>query len=506
MPPTGYLNAFGIEAGLLYLASKYPSICQLIVLPEQSHEGRTIRAVKIAGGTAADRPGVLFIGGVHAREIVNPDLLLSFAQNLCQAYTPSSSGPVYFPGTGLVFGGKSYSASTVQVVVNSLDIFIFPLVNPDGRVYVQSPKGDPWWRKNRNPNPGLNCMGVDLNRNYDFLWSSGIGTSPNPCNYDFFKGSAAFSEPETRNVRHLLDTYPNIMCMADVHSYAGADGELVLHPWGDDKNQTFDPSQNFMNSKYEGLRGTPWDTLYKEYIPAGDLDWFVTTGNSVRDAIAAVRGRVYTVQQAGLLYPVSGTGNDYPYSRHFVDATKKRVFSYTLETGTEFQPLYGEALDIISEVSAGLIEFCLACFCVIEETVRGTALEAELSAMRGFRDVEMVSTSAGRKYLRLLQENAAEILQLVVPDERLRRQAVDVLSKMHGVVLSRNDPKPKAFDAKLIRAADDLLTKVSDKGSTRLKKAIAEVRQDLRHFRGAAVLEGLKSASRPARPRRQRGK
>jgi hypothetical protein len=30
--------------------------------------------------------------------------------------------------------------------------------------------------ENINPNPGLPAMG-DLNRNYDFLWDSGIGTS-----------------------------------------------------------------------------------------------------------------------------------------------------------------------------------------------------------------------------------------------------------------------------------------------------------------------------------------
>jgi hypothetical protein len=39
------------------------------------------------------------------------------------------------------------------------------------------------------------------------------------------------------------------------------------------------------------------------------------------------------------------------------DATKRKVFAYTVETGTEFQPPYSEALNIISEVSSGLVEF-----------------------------------------------------------------------------------------------------------------------------------------------------
>lgn len=482
MPPTGYLTGAGIESCLQYLATTYPSICQLIVLPEMSVEGRTIRAIKIASGAGTDRHGVLLIGGVHAREIVNPDLLVSFALNLCRAYTSNS---------GLVFGGKSYDASTIQLIVNALDVFIFPLVNPDGRVYIQSPSGDPMWRKNRSPNSGLPCMGVDLNRNYDFLWSSTIGvTSSNSCS-DVFHGSSAFSEPETRNVRHMLDTYPNIACMMDVHSYM----QLVLHSWGDDDNQITDPSMSFMNPIYNGLRGTMGDTLYKEYIPQADLDWLVNTGNQVRDAIAAARGRVYTVEQAALLYPTSGTSKDYAFSRHFVDASKRKVYAYTLETGLEFQPPYSEALNIISEVSAGLIQFCLRCLCVVEETVRGTTLVDELEDMRAFRDREILRTPAGRRYVQLLEANSLEILEIVMRDERLRKQVVDVLRRVHAVVRTRKDPKPKVFDAEVIAAAEQLAAKFSDKGSPALKKTIKAVRNDLAKFRGKAVLEGLKLAS-----------
>ena len=56
-----------------------------VVLPEPSVEGRTCRALKIAAGTGGNRRAVLFLGGVHAREIVNPDLLIRFAFDLCQS-------------------------------------------------------------------------------------------------------------------------------------------------------------------------------------------------------------------------------------------------------------------------------------------------------------------------------------------------------------------------------------------------------------------------------------
>ncbi|WP_088889142.1 M14 family zinc carboxypeptidase [Leptolyngbya ohadii] len=351
-PPNGYLRTEGIEATLQRLAIAYPSICQVIQLPEKTWEQRTSRAIRIGQNSGRERSGILLLGGVHARELVNPDLLISFALKLCQAYQA---------GTGLTFGNKSYDATTIQQIVNQVDLFIFPLVNPDGRAFVQSATGDPMWRKNRNPNRGQSCKGVDLNRNFDFLWSSGIGTSSSSCS-EIYRGRKAFSEPETRNVRYLLDTYKNITTMLDIHSYS----KLVMYPWGDDEDQTTNATMNFHNPAYNGLRGTLGDTAYKEYLTREDLNWFTTTCNRVRDGIRSVRGTVYTVQQSIGLYPTTATSDDYAYSRCFVDHSKRRVLACAIETGSEFQPPYAEALNIIAEVSAGLIEFCAASMTLTE--------------------------------------------------------------------------------------------------------------------------------------------
>lgn len=342
----GYLSVTAIESLIQQLANTYSSICECIPLPNQTHQKRTSRFLQITGNKDKEKPGVLLLGGVHAREIVNPDLLVILAEKLCKAYSKN---------TGLVFGKKSYSKDSIESIIERLEIFIFPLVNPDGRAYVQSPGGDRWWRKNRNPNPSLPCEGVDLNRNYDFLWESGIGTSSRSCS-EVYKGNSAFSEPETKNVLHMLDTYTSIRCMVDVHSYS----ELILYPWGDDDNQTADAAMNFQNSIYDGLRGTLGDSLYKEYIDQPDWDWYKKTGTRIRDAIAAVRGRNYTLNQSAGLYPTTATSTDYAYARHFKDSNQRKIFSFTFETGQKFQPSYSEALKIMEEVSAGLIECCLA--------------------------------------------------------------------------------------------------------------------------------------------------
>jgi murein tripeptide amidase MpaA len=206
---------------------------------------------------------------------------------------------------------------------------------------------------------------VDINRNYDFLWdfpklfalSSHVDvfTSTDPCN-DTYHGSAPFSEQETQNVLWLLDTYKKIKYFIDIHSYS----ELILQVWGDDQNQTTDPSMNFMNPAYNTVRGVDGDTAYKEYVPPDDLALATKLANSMHAAIQAVRGKDYTVEQSYSLYPTSGAGDDYVYSRHFVNASKQKILGFTIEWGTEFQPPWKEMEHIILDISAGLLEFCLA--------------------------------------------------------------------------------------------------------------------------------------------------
>ena len=232
------MTSKGIHSALQYLANSYPSIVQLITLPEKTYEGYTSKAIKLGVNNAAPKNGILLLGGVHAREILNPDMLVKLALNLCQAYTSN---------TGLTFGGKSFSAQDIKQIVENLELFVFPLVNPDGRALVQAPNGYSMWRKNRNPNPGLAQKGVDLNRNYDFLWDSGIGTGTNPTT-EIYRGREAASERETKNVLDMINKYKNISCVFDVHSYS----ELILYPWGDDESQTEDPDMNFRNPEYDG--------------------------------------------------------------------------------------------------------------------------------------------------------------------------------------------------------------------------------------------------------------
>jgi len=345
----GYLTVDEVESALQTLAATYPGIATVSPLPESTWDGRTSHVVQLHAGNRPAPTGVLITGGTHAREWGGSDICVAFASNLLRSYRS---------GRQLRYGNKSFGAAEVRAIVENLDIFVFPDVNPDGKAYSQSnDPGDPqnlWWRKNRR-RAGLppGAEGVDINRNFDFLWSSGIGTTTDASQFTY-RGPAPFSEPETRNLAWLFDTHPHIGYFVDVHSF----GELILYSWGDDENQTDLPAQNFLNPDFDGRRGVVGDTVYREYISRDDHAVVTGLAAGMGTALTAVRGEHYSVDQAVGLYPTSATSDDYAFSRHRVNPARRKVCGFTIEFGQEFVPPYHQMRGIMADVAAALTELC----------------------------------------------------------------------------------------------------------------------------------------------------
>ena len=109
--------------------------------------------------------------------------------------------------------------SNHQDLLENIDWYILPVVNPDGYLYTQT--DNRLWRKTRSPN-GDNCFGTDANRNFGYQWGTGgqsksviikkkapficSGSSSNPCS-DTYMGASAFSEIETANMRDWLTAH-----------------------------------------------------------------------------------------------------------------------------------------------------------------------------------------------------------------------------------------------------------------------------------------------------------
>jgi hypothetical protein len=243
------------------------------------------------------------------------------------------------------------------------------------------------------------------------------------------------------------------------------------------------------------MRGTLGDTDYREYIPSADQDRFIDMGTNIREDIEGVRGRVYTVQEGSDLYPTTATGGDYPYSRHLADGTMEKICSFTLETGREFQPAFSEAWNIIEEVSAGLLQICINCLCLVEEAARSTRMVKKLDPIRSFRDRVLRPTEAGRKYIRMLQAHAIELMLIIAKDKKLREKIVQVLEKAH-IISSKKDPGKHKLSADMLANVDNLISFFEKKASKGLKNTINSINKDLKYFKKYKISEALELLSK----------
>jgi len=245
---------------------------------------RDIWAMKISDNVEleeAREPEVLYIGCHHAREIITPEIVLYFIHYLVDKY-----------GTD----------STVTYIVDNRELWLVPMMNPDGHEYVFTV--DMWWRKNRRDN-GDGTYGVDLNRNYGYKWAyDDLGSSPITSDATY-RGTAPFSEPETQAIRDLVESH-HFSISLSYHSY----GQLLLFPWGYVRRPTPD-HQTFL---------------------------------AMAQRMVAYNG--YRPQMGSELYLVNGDSDDWFYGEQ---RTKNKIFAFTPEVGRQFHPDTTEIMSLILE-------------------------------------------------------------------------------------------------------------------------------------------------------------
>ena len=215
--PGSILNVDEIGSAIDGLVNEYG--IPTFTSPNGTAEGRPSAGGHI-GSVDPDRYRVFFTAGVHARERGGPDALIYFIADLLHADKF---------GTGITYGARSYGNADVHKALNTGIVF-FPLVNPDGVAWDQ--RTDSLWRKNRNPASAIpgsaSSIGVDINRNYDFLWdyrthfhpsiTGNTSLASDDPRAETFHGTAPFSEPETRNVKWVFDQFPRLNWYMDIHS------------------------------------------------------------------------------------------------------------------------------------------------------------------------------------------------------------------------------------------------------------------------------------------------
>jgi hypothetical protein len=247
MPP-GYLTLAEILTEMSQVASAHPAIAQVVDVTSAfggppTWDGHPIVGMKISDNVAADEdePSFLVVSDHHAREIVTPVIALHAIDQLTAGY---GSDPA------------------ITAAVDGYEIWVVPVWNPDGYVYVFD--FDNLWRKNRRDN-GNGTWGVDLNRNYPFGWSSACSGSKQPSS-DTYAGPSAASEPETQTML-AFGTALRFAKLHDYHSYASEvryGYGCWTHPWN-----SFLKSEAVLLSQAGGYGGSTASSC----CTAGNIHW-----------------------------------------------------------------------------------------------------------------------------------------------------------------------------------------------------------------------------------------
>lgn len=274
---------------LFNISTNYSSLTKLVTIGK-TWQGRDIYAMKISDNPDVEEnePEVLFDACTHSREWMTTEVAMYIIHTLVENYTKNA---------------------TITDMVNSRQIWVIPIVNPDGRVYDGYNDGiDPtqnhMWRKNLrdNNNDGLfeeNEDGVDLNRNYDFKWANG-GSSDYPGS-ETYMGPYGGSEPETRafqdfTAQHRFSTH------ITYHSYS----QLILYPWGYTNQLTPDDALfQTLAQNLSSLITNKAGSVNPGYQPMNDYQFYQTSGTTL-DYMYGARGAIsFTIE----VFP---TDSDYP--------------------------------------------------------------------------------------------------------------------------------------------------------------------------------------------------
>ena len=229
----------------------YPDVVSAKWSLGTSHNGNDIWCVRVSDNPGIDETGepeILFDGMHHAREIMASEMVLMLIDHL---------------------GSEYGSDPEVTWLLDNREIYLVPIVNPDGVIYNEStdPNGGGMWRKNRRNNGG--SYGVDPNRNYPYEWV-GPGSSTDPTS-DTYRGPSAGSEPEVQALRALINAHAFVTAQS-FHTYSN----LTLYPWGhtvsDSPHEAIYQHMAGIMTQYNGYEpGQAPELLYE--VNGGSFDW-----------------------------------------------------------------------------------------------------------------------------------------------------------------------------------------------------------------------------------------
>ena len=221
--PTCYYTYDQITLMLEDFAAQHPDIAKMVQIGVSQQDGIPIYAMRISDNVELDEqePAVLFIGQVHAEEVLGVQI------------TMSNIGEILSRRMQLPYNQW----------INQLDMWFIPTLNPEGHNVVTA-NMDTSYRKNKRDNNnngifdysiqvGYDIDGVDINRNFSFNWVHGdslyhpLGFEK----YDYYRGPAPMSESEVQALQNLCDQYKFVYSIVWHSARQGTLSEKCYYPF-----------------------------------------------------------------------------------------------------------------------------------------------------------------------------------------------------------------------------------------------------------------------------------
>jgi carboxypeptidase T len=282
-----------VQAELDTMLQLYPDLISNIQEIEgyTSIEGRPIQWVRISDNPNQNEtePEVLYTALHHAREGIGVQQMIFYMYYMLENYDTDPE---------------------IKNIIDHTEMYFIPAINPDGYAFNEAnyPGGTGMWRKNRRDNED-GSFGVDLNRNYGYMWGiNNSGSSPNPI-AETYRGPEAFSEPETQAMKAFCEDH-DFKIALNYHSYSN----LLLAPWGYSTD------------------------------PCPDHEVLMAYGAILTQDNAYTYGPGSTT-----IYPTNGGSDDWMYGEQ---DTKPLTLAYTPEVGSSsdgFWPAYSRIIPLCQE-------------------------------------------------------------------------------------------------------------------------------------------------------------
>ncbi|MEO6902417.1 MAG: M14 family zinc carboxypeptidase [Bacteroidia bacterium] len=190
----------------------------------------------------------------------------------------------------------------VQGMVDNLELYFVPCVNPDG--YTANIKAKP----SGGGMQRVNNRGVDINRNYDYKWGYDNSGSSGSAG-DTYRGPSAGSEAETKMMKKFCINH-NFKLAMSCHTYGG----LLIFPWG-----------------YKTNFFTPDNKIFLGYAKF----------------IAQVSKYKIGTPNQTVNYITNGSSDDWFYGEQKL---KNKIFEFTPEAGSSFYPAKNQIIPFCKEV------------------------------------------------------------------------------------------------------------------------------------------------------------